>query len=241
MDLRGGSRSVASRLSTVHESWHDRLQFTTVYGLLVQVLWELGETTGRDGFTVRGDGLLLGATRVHEEFAAWSTELLAGEGRDELRAAYPVYARHADRAVGRLGEVPGDYLRLHATNALYRSCMQHPGADAPARRHLDSVDLGPTAHGLRVHLVAGALLGSSRPTTAAPAGATQGASDRDERRQDLAQVGRVLVVQVDLILLAVQTERERLGCHRAVDIVLEPRHYLLRHVHSCLGSMFSVV
>jgi hypothetical protein len=127
VDLRGGSRGPEGRLASVHEAWHDRLQFTTLYGLLVQALWEIGDAADDPASTARGDALMLGATRTQEEFAAWSTELVAGDALAPLRDAYPLYAAFADRAAARLADVPGDYLRLHAANAVYRSVMQPAG------------------------------------------------------------------------------------------------------------------
>ena len=124
IDLRGGSRSGSSRLATYHEAWHDRLQFTTIYGLTVQALWAVGAATGDEGFTARGDALMAGALRTHEEFAAWSTEMVAGADLNGLRTAYPIYRRHAQRARARIGDLPTPSTRLHAASALYRSIMQ---------------------------------------------------------------------------------------------------------------------
>ena len=44
----------ARRMASVHEAWHDRLQFTTIYGLFVQHLWSVGDVTGELRWTSRG-------------------------------------------------------------------------------------------------------------------------------------------------------------------------------------------
>src|SRR4051794_22036054 len=110
-DLSQGRLGPAARLGTIHQAMHDRLQFTTMYGLLVQVLWAVGDATGEPSWTERADEMLLGAARVHEEFASWMTEQLAGPGISQLRNAYPAYAGHADRATGRADGHNSDYAR----------------------------------------------------------------------------------------------------------------------------------
>jgi hypothetical protein len=126
----------AGRMASIHEAWHDRLQFTTMYGLLVQHLWSVGDATGGPRWTSRGDDLLLGAQRTHEEFASVMTEQTSADLAGALRASYPVYARHADRARQRVGAADG-YTFLHRVNALYRACMQP--ADAAYLRGLAAV------------------------------------------------------------------------------------------------------
>ncbi len=120
VDLSGEG---AGRMASVHEAWHDRLQFTTIYGLLVQHLWSVGDATGEPQWTTRGDDLLLGAQRTHEEFASVMTEQTSADLAGTLRASYPIYARHADRARQRVGTAD-EYTLLHRVNALYRACMQ---------------------------------------------------------------------------------------------------------------------
>lgn len=107
----------------MHEAWHDRLQFTTLYGLLVQHLWAIGDATGAPDWTNRGNDLLRGAQRTHEEFASVMTEMTSGDLAEAVRADYPRYAQFADRARGRAGETDA-YTLLHRINAVYRSCMQ---------------------------------------------------------------------------------------------------------------------
>jgi hypothetical protein len=120
VDLSGDG---AGRMASIHEAWHDRLQFTTIYGLLVQHLWSVGDAAGDPRWTRRGDDLLLGAQRVHEEFASVMTEQTSAGLAGRLRADYPLYARHADRARQRAGAVD-EYVLLHHVNAFYRACMQ---------------------------------------------------------------------------------------------------------------------
>ena len=55
VDLSGDG---AGRMASIHEAWHDRLQFTTIYGLLVQHLWSVGDAAGDPRWTRRGDDLL---------------------------------------------------------------------------------------------------------------------------------------------------------------------------------------
>jgi|SRR6266545_517225 len=124
-------------MASVHEAWHDRLQFTTIYGLLVQHLWSVGDATGVRDWTTRGDDLLLGAQRTHEEFASVMTDRTSGDLVGALRADYPVYARHADRAYRRVG-ADNEYRLLHRVSALYRSCMQ-PADVVDAARDLTVV------------------------------------------------------------------------------------------------------
>lgn len=118
-----GGGSGVGRMATVHEAWHDRLQFTTMYGLTVQHLWAVGDATGDDGWTRRGDDVLAGARRAHEEFASVMTEMTSGAALVSLRGEYPMYARHADRARQRAG-ASDPYTLLHRVNAIYRTCMQ---------------------------------------------------------------------------------------------------------------------
>jgi hypothetical protein len=120
VDLSGEG---AGRMVSIHEAWHDRLQFTTIYGLLVQHLWSVGDATGDPLWTRRADGLLLGAQRTHEEFASVMTEQTSAGLAGRLRADYPLYARHADRARQRAGAAD-EYTFLHRVNAFYRACMQ---------------------------------------------------------------------------------------------------------------------
>ncbi|MFE9958963.1 hypothetical protein [Micromonospora sp. NPDC005299] len=124
IDLSQGEVVEADRLTSIHETWHDRLQFTTMYGLLVQVLWSVADASGERGWLKQANTLLAGAVRTHEEFAAWMTEQLAGPALPSLRASYPDYAAHADRARQRLQLTDDPYTLIHALNALYRSCMQ---------------------------------------------------------------------------------------------------------------------
>jgi hypothetical protein len=79
VDLSNRNVPEADRLTTIHETWHNRLQFTTIYGLLVQVLWAMSDASGDARWSAQADALLDGAVRSHEEFAAWMTERLAGE------------------------------------------------------------------------------------------------------------------------------------------------------------------
>ncbi len=83
--------------------------FTTLYGLLVQHLWSVGAATGDAGWTSRGDDLLLGAQRAHEEFASFMTEVMSGHLPAEVRREYPLYARPADRARELVGPTGDDY------------------------------------------------------------------------------------------------------------------------------------
>ena len=103
VDLSGDG---AGRMASIHEAWHDRLQFTTIYGLLVQHLWSVGDAAGDPRWTRRGDDLLLGAQRANEEFASVMTEQTSAGLAGRLRADYPLYARHAPRARQRTGLGP---------------------------------------------------------------------------------------------------------------------------------------
>lgn len=129
VDLSGEG---AGRMASIHEAWHDRLQFTTIYGLLVQHLWSVGDATGDPRWNRRGDDLLLGAQRTHEEFASVMTEQTSAGLAGQLRAEYPLYARYADRARQRAGAAD-EYVFLHRVNALYRACMQPEDAVGFAR------------------------------------------------------------------------------------------------------------
>ena len=124
IDLSQSEVVEADRLTSIHETWHDRLQFTTMYGLLVQVLWSVADASGEQMWSEQANTLLAGAVRTHEEFAAWMTEQLAGPALAALRAGYPDYAAHADRARQRLQLTDDPYTLIHALNAVYRTCMQ---------------------------------------------------------------------------------------------------------------------
>ncbi|MGY1838120.1 MULTISPECIES: hypothetical protein [unclassified Modestobacter] len=149
IDLSADRLGPAARLVTVHEAWHDRLQFTTMYGLLIQVLWAVGQALNSAHETQRADQLLLGAARTHEEFASWMTEQLAGPLLGDLRQAYPTYAEHARRATERVGTHSSDYARMHAINAFYRACMQSAEAAEAASRPLAELSAGSFARSAR--------------------------------------------------------------------------------------------
>jgi len=126
IDLSQGDVAEADRLTSIHEMWHDRLQFTTMYGLLVQVLWSMADASGEQRWSEQANSLLAGAVRTHEEFAAWMTEQLAGPALASLRAGYPDYAAHADRARQRLRLTDETYTLIHALNAVYAPVCSPP-------------------------------------------------------------------------------------------------------------------
>src|SRR5436189_49565 len=52
----------------------------------------------------------------------------------------------------------------------------------------------------------------------------------DERSESIPQRGRMLLVQVDLVGLSVQTERHRFGSFAAVEVIEQPHFCDLSHL-----------
>src|SRR4029079_9730932 len=106
--------------------------------------------------------------------------------------------------------------------------LAHVGGDAATVGNLVTVRARPVADlaGTGAHL--GAALG--------PAGAATGAtSGADVLRERVSQRLGVLVVEVDLVAAAVETECHRLGGDAAVPVVLEGDLHLLPHI-LCLSG-----
>lgn len=102
---------------------HDRLQMTTLYGCTVALLQERATRDGNEPALKQALALQRGSTRVHEEFATWMSTIPAGWGAERLVQAFPVYARHLNRAQRRVQSLRGAYLGMHVTQAVARACM----------------------------------------------------------------------------------------------------------------------
>lgn len=134
VDVGGDAESDAVLVASIHEAMHDRLQMTTVYGMLVDFL--AGFARGRDDELAarRAAALLRSSTRVHEEFATWMSVVPTGWGMERLTAEFPLYERHLARAAGRVSSLSGPYLCMHAVQAVARACMQPAGVSRMLHR-----------------------------------------------------------------------------------------------------------
>ena len=138
VDVGEDAEADAVVVASMHEAMHDRLQKTTAYGLLLDRIEE--EQSGRE--LAEAHAARRGCTRTHEEFATWMSCISAGWTAERLRAAFPVYERHLERADRRVRSLAGPYLGMHATQAVARSCMQSPAAaDILATDNLRAEDL----------------------------------------------------------------------------------------------------
>jgi hypothetical protein len=108
--------------------------------------------------------------------------------------------------------------------------LDNTGRDPPAVAQLDPFTPGPFPDGLVLDTVR---TGSSPGRPAGPAGRHTTATDptraEDELCQRPAQLVRVLRVDVNLVVGAVQAERQRLGGFAAVDIVKRLAAYVDQH------------
>src|SRR3954467_10198257 len=96
--------------------------------------------------------------------------------------------------------------------------LDHVALDAAARRNLDALALGPSSDGRGVDRVCGRVANSS-PRLARRAGLT---TRRDILRQGVAEFSGIVVREVDLVALAVETEADGgVGGGFAVQVVDE--------------------
>lgn len=124
VDVGEDAEADAVVVASIHEAMHDRLQMTTAYGLLLDRIETEQAASGIAEARAAGRG----CTRTHEEFATWLSCISAGWTAERLRAAFPLYERHLERADRRVRALAGPYLGMHATQAVARSCMQSPAA-----------------------------------------------------------------------------------------------------------------
>lgn len=124
VDVGEDAEADAVVVASIHEAMHDRLQMTTAYGLLLDRIETDPAASGIGEARAAGRGCV----RTHEEFATWMSCISAGWTAERLAAVFPLYERHLERADRRVRSLAGPYLRMHATQAVARSCMQSPAA-----------------------------------------------------------------------------------------------------------------
>lgn len=124
VDVGEDAEADAVVVASIHEAMHDRLQMTTAHGLLLDRIEKEQSVSGSS----EARAARRGCTRTHEEFATWMSCISAGWTAERLRAAFPIYERHLERADRRVRSLAGPYLGMHATQAAARSCMQSPAA-----------------------------------------------------------------------------------------------------------------
>jgi hypothetical protein len=117
-------------MASMHESMHDRLQHTTIWGCTISLLFAVADSTGDEQARFTAMGMLAACRNTHEQFATWVSMVTARMRPEELRSQYPLYFRYADRAERAVASVPGIYLQLHAAQAVARACMQPAGLAA---------------------------------------------------------------------------------------------------------------
>lgn len=113
-------------MASMHESMHDRLQMTTLFGCTVALLKDHAARASDEAVAIQASRLQQAATRVHEEFATWMSVVPAGWS-DRLHRVFPVYGRHLLRAERRVRDLRGPYVAMHAVQAIARTCMQPLG------------------------------------------------------------------------------------------------------------------
>lgn len=150
IEVRQDAASDEVLMASIHEAMHDRLQKTTIYGCLVDLLLDHALATSSQHLERSARGLTRGYTRVHEEFATWMSTAPNAWGPPMLRDTYPLYARHLQRAQRRVDAIPSTYMQIHATQAVARTCMQ----SAELSELLDDwegepIDLGRLDHTMR--------------------------------------------------------------------------------------------
>ncbi len=111
-------------MASMHESMHDRLQHTTIWGCTISLLFAVAESSGDEQARSTAMDMLAACRDTHEQFATWVSMVTARMRPEELRSQYPLYFRYADRAERADTAVPGVYLQLHAAQAVGRACMQ---------------------------------------------------------------------------------------------------------------------
>jgi hypothetical protein len=124
VDVGSDAGGAAAAMASMHESMHDRLQQTTIWGCTISLLFAIAESTRDEQAQSTAMGMLAACRDTHEQFATWVAMVVARMRPEDLRPQYPRYFRYANRAERAVASVPGIYLRLHAAQAIARACMQ---------------------------------------------------------------------------------------------------------------------
>lgn len=124
VDVGSDAGGAAAAMASMHESMHDRLQQTTIWGCTISLLFAVAESGGDEQARSTAMGMLAACRDTHEQFATWVAMAAARMRPEDFRPHYPRYFRYASRAESAVASVPGIYLRLHAAQAIARACMQ---------------------------------------------------------------------------------------------------------------------
>jgi hypothetical protein len=124
VDVGSDASGAAAAMASMHESMHDRLQQTTIWGCTMSLLFAVAESSRDDQARSTAMGMLAACRDTHEQFATWVAMVAARMRPEDLQPQYPRYFRYANRAERAVASVPGIYLRLHAAQAIARACMQ---------------------------------------------------------------------------------------------------------------------
>jgi hypothetical protein len=133
---------IDTRLTSLHELHHDRLQVTTAHGFLTHVLSALATETGDTRWEELVRGVQSASRRVHEQFATWCSTAMLNLTRDELAAQLPGYVAYYDDVEAMVAAAPTAYLRSHLVHSIHRVAMQTDVLELVARRGLRELRLG---------------------------------------------------------------------------------------------------
>lgn len=137
-------------VASIHEAMHNRLQMTTIHGVIVALLQERAMRDEDAALLEAAQSLQATSVRVHEEFATWMSTIPAGWGAAELQGTFPSYVRHLRRAARIVSDLPGNYPAMHALQGVARSCMQSAAlADLLQRTDPMTLRAGMLDHSMR--------------------------------------------------------------------------------------------
>jgi hypothetical protein len=124
VEVGSDAGGAVTAMASMHESMHDRLQQTTIWGCTISLLFAMAESSGDARAQSTAMGMLAACRDTHEQFATWVAMVTARMRPEELQPQYPRYFRYASRMERNVASIPGIYLRLHAAQAVARACMQ---------------------------------------------------------------------------------------------------------------------
>jgi len=130
VDVGTDAGAEAVRVASMHEAMHERLQFTTIYGVIAEVHAAVAEATADPAWVRKATVMARGFQTVHEEFATWMSVTTFGWSMERLGAEFPNYQRHGRSAARRVASLSSTYLAIHGVQAVARSAMQPAGLAA---------------------------------------------------------------------------------------------------------------
>lgn len=132
---------VDTRLTSLHELHHDRLQVTTAHGFLTHVLSALASETDDPRWRDLLAGVQSASRRTHEQFATWCSTTMLNLTRDQLAEQLPGYVAYYDDVEAMVAAAPSAYLRFHLVHAIHRVAMQTDVLELAATRGLADLRL----------------------------------------------------------------------------------------------------